>query len=672
MRAAAAAGLAGVGFLLLLWNHLARDASPVVQREPTAPAAAADRQDSAPAAGALREAVPVPLPEARAAEPPFDPSPVAVAPWLARFLVTDADERPIADATVSVWAVLRLRLEPAVRERLGRSVAYSAEHGLDALIELRTDAMGRASATLGLECVAAGAAKDGARSGQKLLDHGRDGGGETRFVLEAPLLLHGRAVREDGAPAAGAKITTRVNGSTQFSRSPPPQPDLVVADAEGRFTVPVVEHGGYDLVAELDGRKSFCEHCWIRRNAMPEVELVFPGALTLNGNVVDAEGAPVDRALVRAWREYRFGDPSQAADDYERAFAKTTADGRFSIAVRQPRRYQLLAAADGHATSEAVWVEPTTARPRVEVQLVLQRFATIGGIVRHADGRPFAGVRVHARLDDAQDGASAVPSQRDCFQDSPSSLSDADGRFALTVHPGSVWTVVAWPFAGNHCLFVATEAVRPGTQDLEIVIRDEDLHGCVVRGDVVTSAGGALSSPFDVVVATSVAGKPHGSDELRCGKDGNRFQLPLLPLGGQFVVTVFPTDGRPEEVRPRRPGPFAPVRLGPFTATREPIDLHACVSAWGEMPVRVLSADGVPARGLVRLRPEPRLDVHDPQGWLDANGAATLKGCVPGTNTLWLLREDQPAHTIDVTIQPGLGQELVMWLPVGRTPTGGR
>lgn len=661
-------------WVLWLWNELASaPGGDATTTPPAAPAAVATAPLPAPEPGAAREAPPAPAIAAPTAEAPFDPSPVAVPPWLARFLVTDEDERPIADATVTIWRVPRVRFDPALQARTGKSVGYSTEHDPDALFELRTDATGRATATLALECVAAGAAKAGVKSGQRLLDHQRDGAGETRFVLEATVLLHGKVVRADGAPAAGARVTTLVNGTTEFSRQYPPQPEIVVADATGCFAVPVVMHGGYDLVAELGKERSFREHCWIEKNAVPEVVLVFPGAITLNGTVVDADGAPVDRARVTAWREFRFGDPTQASDDYERTGTKTAADGSFSIPVRKHRRYQMLATADGHATSEAVWVEPTAARPRVDVRLVLQRFTTIGGTVRHADGSPFPAVRVSARIHAPHDHGTATPSSANLYQDCQSVVSDTNGRFSLTVHPGTTWTVSAWPIQGDLFVSVAIDPVQPGTQDLEIVIRDEELQGCVVRGEVIPPAGARLPAGFEVDVVSDTAGRRfwHGSPSGRC--DDNHFELPPLPIGKQFSLVVFPLDARKRRVIPRDPGPFAPCRVGPFTATREGLDLQVRLEPWGELPLRVLTADGTPARSvLVKAYCEPRIDIHDPQGWIDADGGVCLKHCMPGATRLRLLREALPAHELELVVQPGLNPEQVVRLPPAGAGNSGR
>ena len=75
-----------------------------MQGAPAQPVAASVKQTPAAAPEMTREAVPAAAPLASAAEAPFDASPVRVPPWLARFLVVDEDELPVADATITIWA----------------------------------------------------------------------------------------------------------------------------------------------------------------------------------------------------------------------------------------------------------------------------------------------------------------------------------------------------------------------------------------------------------------------------------------------------------------------------------------------------------------------------------------------------------------------------------------
>src|SRR5262245_18571110 len=131
---------------------------------------------------------------------------------------------------------------------------------------------------LELECVMASASKDRTRTGEVTLRHPHSYTVETKFVLEVPALLRGVVVRADGSPGASAEVIVDVDGANVsiWQRGAPPQPEPVVAGADGRFVIPVVR-GFYSLCAKLDGATSFRQQCSVRDEDPPEVVLVFPG-----------------------------------------------------------------------------------------------------------------------------------------------------------------------------------------------------------------------------------------------------------------------------------------------------------------------------------------------------------------------------------------------------------
>ena len=640
-----------------IWNdHEPVSVVAAERGEAVQPVASSVERTPVLAPEATREAVPPPAPIASTTEAPRAASAAVVPQWLARFLVVDEDERPVADATITIWASKRIN-----------STFYSG-HEPNALFELRTDAEGRASTMLELECLAASASKESKRTGDESLWHTRSNTSETKFVLETPVLLRGIVLRRDGVPCAGARVTAGINGFSTQQRGTPPDPEPVVTGADGRFAFSVLRGGGYNLSAFLDATETFREHCWIFHDHPAEVVLTFPGAITLNGVVVDPDGAPVEKATVSIWREYHLGDPNRGPGDYETARVESGAGGRFKIDVRKYTRYQLLAAGGGHAASELVWTETTAARPHAEVQLSLQRFATIGGIVRHADGSPFPAMRMSARLEERPSEGSAVPSQSDRYQRPALATSDSEGRFELTVHPGTPWSIQAQPVADNPLLTFVTKGVAPGRGDVEIVIGDEELAGCIVKGSVVLAAGQPLHD-FEVgIVRFDDQGKAAGARGVRAWIDGNRFELPPLPLGIRIAIQVTPKQAG----SPRGAGPHAPTQLEPFVTSREGVDLQVRIDDWGEQPVRVLAADGTPAR---RVRVAAKRDVNLNLGFLrsampnDPEGRIVLKQCAPGAHMLTVWRDRDRLLEQPATILPGLNPEIVLRLPA-QSPSG--
>jgi hypothetical protein len=396
-----------------------------------------------------------------------------------------------------------------------------------------------------------------------------------------------------------------------------------------------------------------------------DVELVFPGGLSLRGVVVDANGRPVPGASVRAWRE--VGDDPH---DRESPHGATDGDGRFAIDVTKRAHYELIASADGHANSDAVVVETTTERPHAEARLVLRPFATIRGTVRRGDGTAFAGVQVFAMLDGYGMGSSSKAGVEDRYVRGKGTTSGDDGRFTLKVDSGTPWHVVAQPHPDNRWFRFTVADVAPGRDDVIVTIRDEDLAGCIVRGDVIAAADAQPVTTFVVeVVSFGADGEPCDSTRAAAKIDGHRFELPPLPLGKVFAFDVRPTRPANAEVGAAfSHDTLAPVRVGPLTTTAAGVELHVRVEPWGELPVQILTAEGKPARDVfVLARRRPRIDTGI-RGWrrADAGGRALLTKCVPGPHAIVVGVADTVRHEQEVLISPGLNPELTVRLPATR------
>jgi len=626
------------------------DAPPAIARsEPAAaapivaaPAGADENANAAPD----REAAPVP--RAVIAPPPSDAppeQPLKVAPWLARFLVVDVDDRPVAGATVTVEI-----LEQYQRHAL-TPVAP--------LAELRTDRDGVATATFELLPVVARATKASRLSARTMLTLVPDG--VAKLVLETPVALRGIVRRGDGSPAAGAAVTARGSGFSSGVRGWTPHPAPATADAAGRFELQVLLHGSYELSATLDGARTLPARVGVTSPTPDEVELVLPGGFSLRGVVGDANGEPVAGAAVRAWRE-----PGDDRRDFERAGGATDAAGRFAIDVKKRARYELIASAEGHANSDAVWLETTAERPHPEARLVLRAFATIGGVVQHGDGKPFAGVKVVPDLDGWNMGTSSSPDVADRFVPGTGATSGPDGRFTMVVDPGTPWNVVAYPLADNWWFRFTVTAVAAGRDDVVMTIRDDELAGCVVRGDVLTAADAQPVTEFHVeVVPFGDDGKPSGGTDAAAKIDGHRFELPPLPVGRVFAFDVRPHKRTGPEGAAFSHDTLAPVRVGPFTTTAVGLEVHARVEAWGELPVQVLTSDGKPVRDVfVFARREPEIYTGVRGSWRsDASGRVLVKKCVPGPHRIVVASGDGIRHEQDGIVTAGLNPEVIVRLP---------
>ena len=307
-------------------------------------------------------------------------------------------------------------------------------------------------------------------------------------------------------------------------------------------------------------------------------------------------------------------------------------------------------------------------RPHAEVRLTLPRLATISGTVRRADGSPFAGVSVFGWLEDWNSVPVGQPDKEDRFAPPGNATTESDGRFTLAVDPGTAWHVTARPFAQSSWIEVITRNVAPGTRDLVITIGDDVLATCIVRGTVVTEAGALPLTAFEVaLVRVDDDGKAGEPTRVRAVVDGSRFELPPLPLGRTFALDVSPLDAdKPVNGRPSS-SLLAPVRVGPFVTVTSGVSLDVRVPEWGELPVRVLGADGAPARGVeVGVSRTPKLGTGfmiQRARRVDTEGRVVMKMCTPGPHALFVTRDAEHLHREEVLVGAGLNPEVIVRLP---------
>lgn len=601
--------------------------------------------------------------------PPFDPSPVSVPPWHPQILVVDEQDRPVADATITIWAAKKVPADPRdpMTGHRDHRYSYSGRMGEPVCVVL-TDADGRAAPRLEVECLLAAASKEGlGNTADEWLSHDYAAARVTKFFLRAPITLRGVVLRPDGLPASGARVLAR-GSSTRFADDKdPPDPSPAIAGEDGRFTMQVCDLADYTLRAELGGDQTFEELVKVRDRQGPEVVLLFPGAISIAGLVVDPEGKPVAGATVTVWREILLDGRRLDRGDFEEHDAETDVSGRFAFAVKRPTCYQLIAHGKGFANSKVERVETTLVRPHAVVHLGLLQPASIQGRVVHADGSPFAGARVGA----AAEAATPLPllEPRDLpFDRVLPVISGEDGSFTLTVHPETTWTVRAT--AGAAGLGSQLTGIAPGAADVELRLADRDIAGCVVRGTVVDGDDLPVGAyRIDVVTQPGPRGMPGTERQASPKIDGAQFTVGPFALGRQFSLRLTPVVHEPGRVE--NVSPWAPVQVGPFLTDQAQLELEFRLEPWGELPVRVLGADGLPAK---RLLVTAARDVYvgsftRPQK-VDAEGRAVLTRAAPGMHRLLGVPESesvdaQPAYVFDqpLRIRPGRNAEVIIHLP---------
>jgi RNA polymerase sigma-70 factor (ECF subfamily) len=636
---AAAAVVVAVTAVALVWSPSAAGAPANATAVAAAPVAA----DTAPTDAPARTVV---APTANA--PTANMEPAAPSPWLASFLVVDEDDLPVADAEIRVF--------------VGANAASDIFAGRtpDPTAVLRTDRAGCSTATIAPQTAVVIARAERIHSGVVRLDRATSTKEPTKIVLEVPVVVRGRVLRLDGSVGAGARVTTRVGALSTAMRSFPLAPPDAVADEQGHFAVALQRHAGFGLTAELDGQRTFTESVLMHQAEARDVTLVFPGAITLSGSVVAADGKPVTKAYVTAWR-----DRGASGDEGERLSGETDAAGRFTLQIRHCAHYQVLADAEGHAASDLLGVEVTEARPHVEVRLTLQRFTSIAGIVLHADRSPFRGVRVTASPEAGDTkGGHNVPMQSDRFADVPSVTTGDDGTFTLTVHPGTTWTVRAFPVPESWLIAATQKAVKPGATSLEFVVAPEQLVEGVVRGALVAADGTPLEQYELTLYRQTDAGEFVSSWMGPVLRTSNHFELRGLPIGTTWMLSAQPMKAAVSDARPE-PCDLPPARSEPFLAVAQGAELQLRVQAWAELPVRVLDAKGEPARRLlVAMHSRTAGGSYQTGRHVDHEGRVLMAKGTPGMHDLYVSSQDlELLVQQEVTVVSGLNPELTIRLP---------
>ncbi|MCB9879233.1 MAG: sigma-70 family RNA polymerase sigma factor [Planctomycetes bacterium] len=604
-------------------------------------------------------------------QPVVDPEVPIVDPWPVRLLIVDEAGKPVPDAEVVVWA---RRYDGVRKSPIGGDYKAYTARAAGPLQRLRTDPTGRVSVVVDREVFEVEAVKEGSSDSDPATFWAeRAPQDEQRLVLLTPVFLSGRVLLEDGRPAVGATVTTKVDAGTTWYENSMTVPTVAPqrTDAQGAFRVPVRTGLGYTMSAQLDGRETFAEQVWCFGRAPDEVTLRFTGSAAIAGTVVDGEGRVVPHATVTAWRvldvqtDQDLPRIAPRVEPAETVTVEADEQGRFRIDVRRARPFDVLAQGEGRATSPLVRVELSAVRPRGDVQLVMPEFATIRGRVVDETGDPVVGVPIVAKPETGLDlGMSAVdkgsmPSQLDLFPKVKAPRTAADGSFAMQVHPGTTWRLSVRLSATNWRLAAVFPGILAGGDDVVLTVREQDRAGCVPCGMVTSADGQRHRYEIQIVDLDEKVG---GS--LAATWTGDSFACEPIGLGRNFLLRIEQVDG---DAASRT---LAPMVVGPLTADRARHEVAVRMQPFGTLPVRVVGPAGA-AIGKVHLlaTPLPRdrySFVPAPRQGDSAERSVTveLTRLIPGPNEILAGRAiDGTMQTREVTVRPGPNPELLIELP---------
>ncbi|HEX4422736.1 MAG TPA: sigma-70 family RNA polymerase sigma factor [Kofleriaceae bacterium] len=452
--------------------------------------------------------------------------------------------------------------------------------------------------------------------------------GLTVFLFPA-LDYHGTVVDAHGAAVAGARV--RLLGTPAGEQVIDRPETEWTSDRDGRFTF----HAADDAVLEaalgvlrgwarLDGNVAITKQLTIALGDAAARDQ------TITGRAIDATGAPVADALVRA-------TPADAGPTRSTAFATTGADGGFTLIDLDHLSYNLATEAPDHApaTLEAV---PGGTRG---VTLTLDAGLPLAGTVVDGDARPAPSytLLVFRRTGAARDLVVAR------------SIVEPRGQFSVHVPAGDYELVASasgWaPSAPTHA--------AAGATDVQLTLST----GATLRGTVVASDDGTPIGYARIMreaVGGGASAQPSNAGTVTRA-DGT-FELTGLPAG-PVSITIGAGEFHPKIEAGMTASDGA--TLGPVTIaltrlaageqpTIELVGVGIALAADADALVvqRVIAGGGAEAAGIVVGDHVTAVD-GAPVAPLGVDGAvAKIRGVAGTTVAITLRRGDQ---TVQLVVQ---------------------
>ena len=265
------------------------------------------------------------------------------------------------------------------------------------------------------------------------------------------------------------------------------------------------------------------------------------GAGRIEGRVVNASGAPLEKATVTLSRASGTPSPGSVFLTSQATIAETGSDGRFSFANLEPSQYSLRVARSGYAPLErfrTFFIEPGI--PPVEFTFVLTPQAVITGRITDSDGDPLENAGVSAFRDgDERDRKQWIPIG--------SSRTDSQGNFRIgTLPPGRYFIAAgsrnygvttyyqsSWDMAGAAAITVEPGSDRSG---IDIRVRPDGPPRFTVRGKASMISGGSVAAG-QMLTLNSRDGLGSGGTGGSVRDDGS-FEIKGVRAGTYLLQTV--------------------------------------------------------------------------------------------------------------------------------------
>ncbi len=443
------------------------------------------------------------------------------------------------------------------------------------------------------------------------------------LALRATLTLSGLVIDDAGEPVTEFEIRAAREGYTSRSGAGDGVRKAISAE-DGRFSVAGLSAGTWTVSIRASGYTSPEDQTRTLTvpQAGPEPRFTLQRRGSVRGIVVGPNGAPVAGATVaRAQSGGGFGGWGRREEG-----VTTGEDGTFEVADQRPGTQSFVASSEGWAKSEPASIDVVAGELADGLVLELRRGGRISGVVRDAEGSPWAGRRVTY----AQGGGPMA-----MFGGAETATTDSTGSFTFETVPPGKWTVNASP--GEREMFKTFEGARDESAFFELMAQNLSQEVEVEDGGQVFVELGA--EPRDPVVVIG--------EVTRGGAAVNGGNVTFAREGGDLFANLKRADIQAGAYRIEldRPGAYLVSvergsRRNSFlidvpNSGEQRVNLEL---PEGGIAGRVTDSDGRPAAG-IRVTAEPSTSFSfnrfDPRSAAtDADGRYELDDLDPGTYAL--------------------------------------
>lgn len=419
--------------------------------------------------------------------------------------------------------------------------------------------------------------------------------------LTAGAKLAGRVTRSDGSAVSGATVTASRGRFDTFNAT---------TDANGRFEIIGLQSGPYELSVGNDALLNFTQTV---KAPATDLEIDVGALHHVRGRVIDA----TTRTSVSP-AELRFGNGEVDSETHNMNFIShsvETPEATFVLDDVPPGTYSLTVNADGHAAKTQT---VTVANEDAQVEIALDRGATVRGRVSDPTGAPLAGVSVEWDTDDGL----ATSFDR-------SKETDAKGEYVLEgVSAGKVELTFELDGYAKQKKSVDV-AAAPLRVDVTLA------KGLKLRGTVTADGAG-------VAKASIYASSSSGDDFKTAESDEN----------GAFEIEGL--SPAPYDVHATKTGYVAASVEKVDVASGAPLNLqlkkHEVATIFGHVT-------GIPADAIMKMASVESDDGGSAEGMVDAEGNYRIENAPAGrvTARVFAASTESPrmSRAKTVTVAPG-------------------